>query len=99
MSQATRNLEIHSATFAYLCGSIEFTARPSTDRHMLHFSSSDGMTLDGKRTNEQAVLKILGELHWDWQTFVACWQGWASGFEAGRDFEQAEKYRRQAASK
>src|SRR3990172_12891757 len=97
MAQATRNLEIISAEFDYLCGRIDFAVRPDYRRYRLVFGGGDGLRIwdltqaergdhelqavNGRRIEQDAVMELIGSRHWNWGDFIACWQGWASGWE------------------
>ena len=99
MSQCTRNLEIIAADFGYTYGSIDFAVRPGYKRYRYSFNNNEGRTIcdlewDGKafsptnkprRVTDDELVAIIGDKHWNLSDFIAVWQGWASGYERGKN--------------
>ena len=90
MSDSTRNIEILSANFIYLGGSIEVVVRPSFKRYQFGFGCGEKLWIaewdrnekrygKSRSITEDDAVKLLGERHWSWNDFVCVWQGWASG--------------------
>lgn len=95
----TGNITIHSAVWATICGSIEFTTNFTRRRYRLTVAIGEGLTIcdltdknaagyahrSVTRDEVLAIIRQDDNAMWTWATFLCMWQGWAAGYEAGRN--------------
>lgn len=93
----TGNLKVLSAKWATVCGEIVFTTNFSRRKYALRVQIGEGLSIcdldtaeprQWGRVEREEVLAIIrqgDDAMWTWQSFLAMWQGWAVGYEVGRD--------------
>lgn len=93
----TGNIIVRQATWATVCGSIEFTTNFTRKHFKLTVAIGEGLMLqdmDRHRDKQEPysvtrdeVLTIIrqgDDAMWSWPTFLNMWQGWAAGYAAGQ---------------